>query len=300
MTDRASAPRLTRFAQRGHARLAYEPVTAPGDAPAVLLLHDLLDDRSCFADLRAALAGGEPPLRLVLPEMRGHGASAALVDRRFTLSDLTADIVAVLDAETIARAYLVGYGLGATVALETARLAPERVAGIVLVAPMLASALANDPHPARRAVGAAAEAQLRAVVDAAYKDLTDRALDLLLAPRLGATWRDQMPRPRLAAMRRHAGAMAPLLNALVAARLTAGQSRSVAAPALLVQTASGQERERVVMDWLAEQLPAVQLVALGDPAPATAPLGGEMAIELARQVRAFVAEVEAAADELPE
>jgi len=93
--------------------------------------------------------------------------------------------------------------------------------------------------------------------------------------------------------------MAPLLNALVAARLTAGQSRSVAAPALLVQTASGQERERVVMDWLAEQLPAVQLVALGDPAPATAPLGGEMAIELARQVRAFVAEVEAAADELP-
>ncbi len=297
MTDRSPPARLTRFAQRNHARLAYEPVAAPVGAPAVVMLHDLLDDRSRFAALRHALAASGTPLRLVLPEMRGHGASAALVDRRFALGDLTADLLAVLDAEAIARAHLVGFGLGGTVGLETARLAPARIASLVLYEPMCGSSLANDPRPARRAVGAATDAQLRAVADASYKDLADRALDLLLEPRLGAAWREEMPRPRLAAIRRHAGALAPLLNALAVARLTSEQLRTIAVPTLIVQTANAQEVDRVVAAWLAEELAAARLLTLGGVANITSPLNDEATPALARAIRAFLGEVEGIAGE---
>lgn len=80
----------------------------------------------------------------VLHDTRGHGASGLPVvpkrgARNLTAADLSiprfaADLLAVLDHAGIERAVVVGLSMGVQTALETYRLAPDRVAALVLVA----------------------------------------------------------------------------------------------------------------------------------------------------------------------
>ena len=50
----------------------------------------------------------------------------------------------------------------------------------------------------------------------AEKGQTDRALDLFLGARIGADWRERFSKPRLGAIRRSAGNLAPLLAGMTA------------------------------------------------------------------------------------
>lgn len=275
-------PGATRFAQRGSARLAYEPASAPVDGhgdghgdghahgPVVVLLHDLLADRTVLASLRDALARAEPaPYRALLPDARGHGASPAFAARRPTLADLAADVLAVLDDAALPRVHVVGHGLGGATALALARLAPGRVASLVLVAPDPVGLLAADPRPVAREAHAATAARYRAAAEMADKGQPDRALDLLLDAGWGPGWRDRLPRPRLGAVRRHAGALPPLLAALTADDPSPAELAAVTAPTLLVAGAAPAPIERFAADRLLAALPNVRLVHLpadGDPA----------------------------------
>ncbi|HEU5433767.1 MAG TPA: alpha/beta fold hydrolase, partial [Thermomicrobiales bacterium] len=197
---------LTRFAHRGAASIAYEAVGA-ADAPAVLALHDLLADRTGFAPLRAALfAAG---FRVIAPDLRGHGASGALSGRPYPMVELTADALAVLDAADAPRAHVVGAGLGGAIALALAEAVPARVASLALLTPAIGGILAADADADAEARAAAA-AVLAAAAEAAAlanKGQTDRALDRWLDPPWGRGWRDRLPRARLGAIRRHAGAL---------------------------------------------------------------------------------------------
>ncbi len=65
---------------------------------------------------------------------RGHGRSGLPVDpARIDIPAHARDLIAVLDAAEIERAVLVGHSMGTQVALETCRLAPERVSGLLLL-----------------------------------------------------------------------------------------------------------------------------------------------------------------------
>src|SRR6478609_1662193 len=87
----------TRFANNGVARLAFE-VAGPDEAPAIVLAHATLLDRASFGVTRdALLAGGR--WRVIMPDARGHGASAMIKGRALTVNDLANDLFAVLDAE---------------------------------------------------------------------------------------------------------------------------------------------------------------------------------------------------------
>jgi len=287
MSDPPPTPRPggTRFARRGSARLAYETAGTTGNAGQPLaLLHDLLDDRAGFAAVRGSLAGDAGAgLRLIAPDARGHGASAALANRRVALPDLAADVLAVLDAEGIARVHLVGHGLGATTAFALAAAAPARVASLVLVAPPLVTFGAADDPTAR-----AHREATRAAADTADKGSTDRALDALLDPRWGVGWRDRLPRPRLASIRRHAGALAPLLTALAAYAPTDAEIRGVLAPALVVHAADAPTAARQTAERLASLLPTARLTSI-PPGPETAlPLGGEAGAALAALIAGHV------------
>lgn len=105
----------------------------PGAGPAWVFLHGLASSREgAKADMLIAGAAqlGRACYRF---DFRGHGESSGSMET-VTLSDLCADTSAVLDLVG-QPAVLVGSSLGGLVAAWTAARQPERVCGLVLIAP---------------------------------------------------------------------------------------------------------------------------------------------------------------------
>jgi pimeloyl-ACP methyl ester carboxylesterase len=105
-----------------------------GKGPAILLVHGFASTlRRNWLETGwfDALAGAG--CRVIAYDQRGHGAS----DKRYDPADyapdrLVADALGVLDAAGAGRAALMGYSMGARVALDVAITAPARVHGLVL------------------------------------------------------------------------------------------------------------------------------------------------------------------------
>lgn len=156
--------------------MTYEPVevaaggaTLVGDrwngaGPTIVLLHAGVCDRRCWREVGARL--GAAGRDVVAYDRRGFG-DVPPADGRFRHVD---DVLAVLDAVSPdAPAWLVGSSMGGEVALDAALEAPERIAGLVLLAPTIS----GDPEPAEEAYIAATDGLARAI-DAAW---TTGALD---------------------------------------------------------------------------------------------------------------------------
>lgn len=77
----------------------------------------------------AAAARG---LRLLTPSRPGYAASTRRPGRR--VADVAADVVAVLDHLELPRAYVAGWSGGGPHALATGALAPDRIAGVLVIA----------------------------------------------------------------------------------------------------------------------------------------------------------------------
>ena len=264
----------TRFTTNGLARLAYE--VGGDDGPVVALLHATLGERRDLVPLRDAL--GAAGLRVIVPDARGHGASAAVAKQAFTVTDMANDLFSVLDAERLMRpgrppVRLVGHGQGALAALELARWRPEHVAALVLIEPELLAVLDDATDPAVAVARDEARAANESAADAAYKELADRAVGLYLDRRWGRGWHDRLSRPRQAALRRHAGALAGSLRALADYQFTAAEGAQVRAPTLVVAAKSTPVAERAVADRLAAWLPAAELAEV-DELPGGAPFTG--------------------------
>jgi 2-succinyl-6-hydroxy-2,4-cyclohexadiene-1-carboxylate synthase len=109
--------------------MAYEEHGA-GTRP-LLVVHGFTGSRRDFAPRVAALAAMG---RVVLPDLRGHGESMNTGEERgYTLEQLSADLVAFLDALAIPACDLLGHSLGGMLALRVALTAPERVASLILM-----------------------------------------------------------------------------------------------------------------------------------------------------------------------
>src|SRR5215213_7875460 len=102
----------------------------PGDGPTVVLLHAGVADRRGWTEVADRLA--TTGLDVVAYDRRGFGASPP-GDAPFSHLD---DLRAVLDATAGDRpAWLVGNSMGGALAIDAALELPERVAGLVLLAP---------------------------------------------------------------------------------------------------------------------------------------------------------------------
>jgi pimeloyl-ACP methyl ester carboxylesterase len=113
---------------------------AGADREAVVLLHGLgLDGSSWEPIARDLAAAGFRPIRM---DLRGHGGSTGST---FTLDDLVADVIAVLDDRRIDRAHLAGHSLGGTVAAEVALRHPGRALTVSVLGGLVAGAA---PSPA--------------------------------------------------------------------------------------------------------------------------------------------------------
>ncbi|MCY7400123.1 MAG: alpha/beta hydrolase [Nocardioides sp.] len=106
----------------------------------VVLLHGLLMPRRMQQPLARAMAA--KGLHVVTLDLLGHGRSDQPADPLvYSMSAFAEQVVALLDHLGAERAVVGGTSLGANVALETAVLAPERVAGLVVEMPVLNNAL---------------------------------------------------------------------------------------------------------------------------------------------------------------
>ncbi len=117
-----------------------------GTGTPILLLHGLTATR------RYVLHGSSALVRdgcaLIGYDARGHGASLPAADpSQYVYDRLGDDAVAVLAAEGVERAVLVGQSMGSATAINVAMRYPERVAGLVIITP--AHRGAPSPNPER-------------------------------------------------------------------------------------------------------------------------------------------------------
>ena len=122
---------------RGDLRLHYVE-RGPADGPPVVLLHGLL----LSSRTMERLAAGLPDHRVYLLDLHGHGRSTRPRDvDRYSVDELTDDVVALLDHLGIERAVVGGMSLGANVTLQLALRHPERVRAMILEMPVFARGL---------------------------------------------------------------------------------------------------------------------------------------------------------------
>ena len=276
----------TRFAQNDLARLSYEVSSATGEAPAVptvVLLHATLTEHASLNPLREELL---ERFQIVQPDARGHGASAALTDRSFTVTDMANDLYAVLETADLLGIerpplHLAGHGQGAIAALELARRRPDLVASLVLIEPDAPALLDGDLDVEIARIREEARTSFRDASDAAYKGLTDKALGIYLNRRWGEGWEARLTKPRLAAVRRHITALSPSLDALDRYRLLPEELAAITIPTLVVVAAESPVAERAISQRVAESIPLGTLRVVTS-LPGGAPLtgNGEVAISV--------------------
>jgi hypothetical protein len=96
----------------------------------------------------------------------------------------------------------------------------------------------------------------------AERGQTDRALDLYLSARIGADWRDRFSKPRLGAIRRSAGNLAPLLAGTIGAPIDPDALTRLDMPVELVVKVDAEVLERVTVETLASLLPRARIATL--------------------------------------
>ena len=109
-------------------RLAYVPMGDPAGLP-VVLIHGYTDNARDWVPLVPYL---DPRLRLILIDLRGHGASGK-PECCYTRFDFAYDVKLLLDVLHIRQADIVGHSMGSMVAQTFAEYWPERTRRVVLI-----------------------------------------------------------------------------------------------------------------------------------------------------------------------
>lgn len=111
----------------------------------VVLLHGYTDSGRSFQQTISALEEAPIALRLIAPDLRGHGDSTmpdsvlckAQPEKCFTPADFAADIIALMDLLEIPQAHIVGHSMGSVIAQELGLQYPDRVSSLVLIGALI-------------------------------------------------------------------------------------------------------------------------------------------------------------------
>ncbi len=117
------------FTDSGKARIAYDVAGEANAGHDVLLIHAGVTDRRSWASLIEHLA---PHQRCVSYDGRGYGETAYEREDGWAPVD---DALAVMAAVGLSRPTIIGSSMGGRTAVDLALAHPERVAGLVLIAP---------------------------------------------------------------------------------------------------------------------------------------------------------------------
>lgn len=109
----------------------------PEDGETAILLHGFPSNAESWRPVAERLAGAG--YRVLVPNQRGYSPRAAPSRRgAYRLSELTADILGLIDASKAPTVHLVGHDWGGGVAWAVASAHPERIASLSVV---------STPHP---------------------------------------------------------------------------------------------------------------------------------------------------------
>ena len=104
-----------------------------GKGPAVLLLHGWGRSYQSWSPIFSVLAAR---CRVIAPDLPGHGYSAPGQAPITSYKHLAKLLLALMDAEGIERATVIGNGLGGAIAMQLALLEPDRVDLLLLLSPL--------------------------------------------------------------------------------------------------------------------------------------------------------------------
>lgn len=100
-----------------------------GTGPVLLLIHGFPLDRRIWEDVVARIPA---PVRIVLPDLRGHGRSAQ-PPGPCTIDDYARDLLETMDRAKAPKFFVAGHSMGGYILFGLHRLAPGRIAGAALV-----------------------------------------------------------------------------------------------------------------------------------------------------------------------
>lgn len=101
----------------------------PRRGPAAILIHGYSDSWFSFSRILPLL---RPELRVLAPDLRGHGDSERPA-AGYRIADLADDMIRLMDALNVPKAVLIGHSMGSFVARKVFELAPARVSRLVLI-----------------------------------------------------------------------------------------------------------------------------------------------------------------------
>lgn len=113
-----------------------------GEGRPLLMLHGYTATAEDWRNQRDAWPGW----RLITPDGRGHGQTTVVPRDRYSLPELASDALAVLDAEGVDQAVILGHSLGGMVLSELVTRHPARV-----TAAIFSATTPLPPDPTRRA-----------------------------------------------------------------------------------------------------------------------------------------------------
>ncbi|XP_046964254.1 protein ABHD11-like [Vanessa cardui] len=128
---KANIKSIARFSFKTAANLSYKiHGESHSDEPAILLLHGLLGSKRHWDSIGKTILN-VTKRAVVSVDLRNHGDSPHTSSHKY--EDLAEDILKLLDKLSITRASFVGHSMGGRAAMTVSLMAPETVAGILVV-----------------------------------------------------------------------------------------------------------------------------------------------------------------------
>jgi 3-oxoadipate enol-lactonase len=210
--------------------------------PVVLL-------NSLGTDLRMweAVADRLPDMRLIGMDKRGHGLSATPAGD-WTLDDLAADALALMDHLGLARAIVAGCSIGGMIAQRMATLAPSRIAGLFLS--NTAMKVGTDESWAAR---------IKGVTEQGLRGLAPQIMERWFAPAFRAT--DEARAWETMLMRGDDAGYVGTCRVLAAADLR-NTSPTIACPVMLVGGSADASTPEDLVRATAAAIPGAKVVIL--------------------------------------
>ena len=185
--------------------IAYDDIAGPGDGRPMILVHGFATNRAeNWRRLGWYGALERRRMRTVALDLRGHGESEKPHDPTlYGRETLAGDVLALMDHLGIARAHILGFSLGARVALAAALKAPERFATLSLggVGETLLEPRAAAGHPMAEAMEAADAQSIAEPMLKSFRQFADaQGEDRLALAALARAQETPIARDRLAGL----------------------------------------------------------------------------------------------------